>query len=62
VNIDQATVTLSWDDPEAAGDFLALREDLRAHGWLPDTAAARLQELVRSGNVVTSGGDEAGDG
>jgi hypothetical protein len=52
------TVTLSWTDPEAAGDFLALRDDLRRDvGVFPDTAAERLRELVRDSDA-TLGGDE----
>lgn len=51
-----STVTLSWDDPEAAAEFLALRRDLRRDGWLSDPAAAALQELVGA-SVATEGGE-----
>ena len=46
-------VTLRWEDPEDAGEFLRLREQLREHGWLPDPAREALRELVRASKVVS---------
>ena len=51
-------VTLSWDDPEEAAEFLALRRDLRRHGWLPDPAAEALRELVSKSVVAEEGSGE----
>lgn len=57
------TVTLRWDDPEAAGDFLRLREEYRRDGYLTDPASDVLRELVGESEVVDGGSDEeAGDG
>lgn len=54
------TVILSWPDPEAAAEFLALRRDLRRIGWLPDPARDVLVELVRDSQIKN--GSEEGDG
>lgn len=51
------TVTLSWEDPEDAAEFLRLREEYRDHGWLPDPSAEALRDLVGS-SVVTEGGSD----
>ena len=56
-------VTLSWDDPEDAAEFLRLRSELRGQGWITDPAGGALQELVsRSVVVKDSSDDGAGDG
>ena len=47
-----SAVTLRWEDPEDARQFLALRRNLRDHGWLPDTSAEALRELVGASEVV----------
>lgn len=47
-------VTLQWDDPEDAADFLDLRRQLREDGWLPDPSSERLRELVASSEVKDS--------
>lgn len=52
------TVTLRWDDPEAAGDFLRLREEYRRDGYLTDPASDVLKELVGESEVVDDGTDE----
>ena len=54
------TVTLSWDDPESAAEFTALRRDLRRTGWLSDPARDALVELVRDSRIED--GSEEGDG
>jgi hypothetical protein len=46
------TVTLRWREPDDAGEFLALRRDLRRLGGLTDAAAEALIELVRYSEVV----------
>jgi hypothetical protein len=56
------TVTLSWPDPEAAGEFLRLRKELRDHGWLPDPSRIALLELVGESVVVRDGSEEEDDG
>lgn len=55
-------VTLSWDDPEDAAEFLALRRDLRRQRWLPDPAAGALLDLVGSSVVMEGGRKEDGNG
>lgn len=52
------TVTLSWEDPEKASEFLRLRNELRGQGWVTDPAGVALQELVASSEVVKSSSDE----
>ena len=46
-------VILRWEDPEDAGEFLRLREQLRSHGWLPDPAADELRRLTGASEVVS---------
>ena len=46
------TVTLSWQDPDDARDFLQLREEYRRDGYLTDAATDALRELV-GGSAVT---------
>lgn len=50
-------VTLSWDDPDDAAEFLALRRDLRRQGWLGDNAKAALLELVGASEVKDGTGE-----
>lgn len=57
-----ATVTLRWQDPESASDFLRIREEYNRDGWLTDTAVAALQELVGEAEVVKDSSDEEGEG
>jgi len=47
-----ASVTLCWDDPEDAEEFLRLREDCRRDGWLSDPSAEALRELVGASEVA----------
>ena len=47
-----AAVTLSWDTPEDAAEFVVLRWDLRRQGWLPDTARDALLELVGHSRIT----------
>jgi hypothetical protein len=54
---DRTAVTLRWDDPEDAAEFLAIRRDLRRQGWLPDSSRDELLALVKDSS---EGGD--GDG
>ena len=54
-------VILSWDDPESAAEFTALRRDLRRIGWLPDPARDALVELVRD-SQIKDGSEGSGDG
>lgn len=54
-----ATVTLSWEDPEDAAEFLSLHEALRRQGWLPDPSAVALRELTASATAVRE--DDADD-
>jgi hypothetical protein len=51
-------VTLTWNDPEDASDFLQLRNQLRRDGWLPDPSADALRELVQSSEIATDGSDD----
>lgn len=54
-----ATVTLSWEDPEDARQFLALHGEICRHDWLPDPSAERLRELTASATAVREDdGDE----
>lgn len=53
-----ATVTLSWEDPEDARQFLALHGELRRQGWLPDASAEALRELTAKAAVREDGSDE----
>ena len=55
-------VILSWDDPESAAEFLALRRDLRRIGWLPDPARDALVELVGESQVKDGSEEGSGDG
>ena len=57
-----ATVTLGWEDPEDASEFLRLREQARREGWLPDTSRDALWELVESSEVVKDSSKEEQDG
>ena len=45
-------VTLSWDSPEDAAEFVAIRRDLRRLGWLPDAARDALLELVGQSRIT----------
>lgn len=47
-----ATVTLRWDDPEDAAQFLELHGELCRQGWLPDPSADALRELTASATAV----------
>ena len=49
-------VTLSWDDPEEAADFLDLHGRLRRDGWLPDSSADALRELTAKATAEACGG------
>lgn len=51
-----ATVTLSWQDPEDAAEFLSLHEALHRQGWLPDPSAGALRELTASATAVREDG------
>jgi hypothetical protein len=53
-----ARVTLSWDDPEDAAEFLRLRGELRGQGWVTDPAGVALQELVAASEVVKDSTEE----
>jgi hypothetical protein len=57
-----ATVTLRWDDPEDAREFLRLREEYRRQGWLTDPAAGALTDIVGESEVVAGGGEGDRDG
>ncbi len=54
------TLTLTWDDPEAASDFVDLRDQLCRQGWLPDASRDALLELVQSAGVKVEDGDDEG--
>ena len=54
------TVTLSWDNPDDAAEFLSIRRDLRTQGWLPDPSVAALVELTGSSEVAGEDGTEEG--
>ena len=55
-------VMLSWDDPEDARQFLALRAVLRRQGWLPDMSRDTLVELVRLSEAAGDGSEEESSG
>lgn len=56
-------ITLRWDDPEDATEFLAIRHDLIRDGYLMDSARDALVELVRDSEVVAGhdGTEEGSD-
>ena len=51
-----AALTLRWDDPEKAADFIQLHAELRRQGWLPDPSREALLELVEAAVVTDDTG------
>lgn len=45
-------VTLRWEDPDDAAEFLRIRADYLRDGWLSDPASAALLELLGSSEAV----------
>ncbi len=52
------TVTLRWEDPEDASEFLNLRDQLHRHGWLPDPSRDAMLELVQAAKVGRQDGSD----
>jgi hypothetical protein len=56
------TVTLRWEDPEDAAEFLRIREEYRRQNWIPDASKGALLELLGESEIVSGGSDEGNSG